>query len=57
MSIGHKGMILAAKTLAATMADLYEKPQVLEEVKADFREKMKERTYKPYIPAGPPLLP
>ena len=26
MSIGHKGMIQAAKTLAATMVDLYEQP-------------------------------
>jgi aminobenzoyl-glutamate utilization protein B len=57
MSIGHKGMIQAAKALAATMADLYEKPQALEEVKADFREKIKGRTYRSYIPAGPPPIP
>ncbi|NWG12426.1 MAG: amidohydrolase [Acidobacteria bacterium] len=57
MSIGHKGMIQAAKALAASMADLYEKPQVLEEVKADFREKIKGLTYRSYIPAGPPRLP
>ena len=56
-SIGHKGMIQAAKVLAATMVDLYEKPQVLTEVRADFREKLKGRTYKSYIPAGPPRLP
>jgi aminobenzoyl-glutamate utilization protein B len=56
MSIGHKGMLQAAKALAATMVDLYEKPQVLEEVKSDFREKSKGRTYKSYIPAGPPRI-
>ena len=29
MSIGHKGMLRAAKTLAATMVDLYEQPAAL----------------------------
>jgi len=57
MSIGHKGMVQAAKVLAATMVDLYENPHLIEEIKADFREKMKGRTYKAYIPAGPPRLP
>lgn len=56
-SIGHKGMVQAAKVLAATMADLYEKPQILEEVREDFLEKSKGRTYKSYIPAGPPRIP
>jgi len=56
-SIGHKGMVQAAKALAATMVDLYEKPAALEEVKADYRAKMKGRTYKSYIPAGPPRVP
>ena len=27
MSIGHKGMVYAAKALAATMVDLYENPE------------------------------
>jgi aminobenzoyl-glutamate utilization protein B len=56
-SIGHKGMMQAAKALAATMVDLYEKPGALEEVKKDYRAKMKGRAYKSYIPAGPPRTP
>jgi aminobenzoyl-glutamate utilization protein B len=57
MSIGHKGMVLAAKTLAATMIDLYDDPAALASIQAEFREKTKGVTYKPYIPDGPPPLP
>jgi aminobenzoyl-glutamate utilization protein B len=35
-SIGIKGMMVAAKTLALTAADLFEQPQVLTEAKAEF---------------------
>ena len=34
--IAHKGMLLAAKVLAAACADLMEKPEVLAEAKAEF---------------------
>src|SRR6185295_2462587 len=57
MSIGHKGMVLAAKTLATTMADLIEDAAARQAVVAEFREKTKGLTYKPYIPDGPPPLP
>jgi aminobenzoyl-glutamate utilization protein B len=57
MSIGHKGMMYAAKALAATMIDLYEDAKVREEVQAEFREKTRSQIYKPYIPEGPPPLP
>jgi len=57
MSIGHKGMMHAAKTMAATMVDLYENPKALAAVKADFADKIKGRTYKSFIPAGPPRPP
>jgi aminobenzoyl-glutamate utilization protein B len=56
-SIGHKGMIVAAKTLAATMADLYEKPQALREVRAEFEKKRGAVVFKAYLPDGPPPLP
>ena len=36
MSIGHKGLARAAKVLAATMVDLYERPDALAAVRADF---------------------
>ncbi len=37
-SIAHKGLLLAAKVLAATAADLMTKPQLLEEARAEFME-------------------
>ena len=56
-SIGHKGMIVAAKTLAATMVDLYEKPQALREVRAEFEKKRGDTVFKAYLPDGPPPVP
>jgi aminobenzoyl-glutamate utilization protein B len=57
MSIGHKGMLVAAKTLAATMVDMYEKPQALREVRAEFERKRGDTVFKAYLPDGPPPLP
>jgi aminobenzoyl-glutamate utilization protein B len=57
MSIGHKGLIVAAKVLAATMIDLYEKPAALREVKAEFEKKRGNVEFKAYVPAGPPPVP
>lgn len=37
-SIAHKGLVLAAKVLAATAADLMEQPEILEKAKAEFLE-------------------
>ena len=34
--IAHKGMLLAAKVLAASCADLMEQPQLLADAKAEF---------------------
>jgi len=57
MSIGHKGMILAAKTLALTGIDLLTKPEELKKVKDEFESKTKRFTYRSPIPPGqtPPL--
>ncbi|MGH8174861.1 MAG: amidohydrolase [Steroidobacter sp.] len=57
MSIGHKGMLRAAKTLAATMVDLYEQPKALKEVRAEFEKKKGDVVFKAYLPEGPPPLP
>ncbi|MCI0338035.1 MAG: amidohydrolase [Acidobacteria bacterium] len=57
MSIGHKGLIHAAKTLAATMVDLFEDAKLRETIRIEFKEKTKGHVYKPYIPNGPPPLP
>jgi aminobenzoyl-glutamate utilization protein B len=56
MSIGHKGMIYAAKALSMTMADLYKNPKLVEAVKADYQKNKSEKPYTPRIPAGPPTL-
>lgn len=57
MSIGHKGMTFAAKVLAATMVDLFEKPDRRAEIRREFEESTKGVVYKGYIPEGPPPVP
>jgi aminobenzoyl-glutamate utilization protein B len=57
MSIGHKGMVYAAKTLAATMVDLYADPAALAAVRHEFEEKTRGVEYVSYLPEGPPPLP
>jgi aminobenzoyl-glutamate utilization protein B len=57
MSIGQKGMIVAAKALAVTGADLFSDRQLVLDAKADFRRQMEGKTYQSVIPVGqkPPL--
>jgi len=50
MSIGHKGMLHAAKVLAATMVDLFTKPETRDSIKAEFRAKTKGLHYEPLVP-------
>lgn len=57
MSIGHKGLVYAAKALAATMVDLYQQPELLREVRADFEAKKGQTVFKAYLPDGPPPIP
>ena len=57
MSIGHKGMTFAAKTLAATVVDLFEHPEKRAEIRKEFEENTKGVVYKGYIPDGPPPVP
>ncbi len=44
--IGYKGMFLAAKVLATTALDLFRSPDILREMKKEFKEKLKGYTYK-----------
>jgi aminobenzoyl-glutamate utilization protein B len=57
MSIGHKSLIFASKTIAATGLDLVTKPSLLKAVRDEWKERLAGRTYKPPIPAdlAPPL--
>lgn len=54
MSIGHKGMIYAAKALSMTMVDLYEKEELRQEIKEEFKERKGDYEYKGIVPDGPP---
>jgi aminobenzoyl-glutamate utilization protein B len=57
MSIGRKGMMVAAKTLALTALDLLEDPKLIAAAKADFERRRAGNVYRSPIPAGqaPPL--
>ena len=57
MSIGHKGMLFAAKSLSMTMVDLFENPQLVKEIKAEFKKRKGDKIYKAMIPDGPPPVP
>ncbi len=56
MSIGHKGMIYAAKAMSMTMADLFENPALVEKVKAEYKERKGDEVYEAMIPDGPPPI-
>jgi aminobenzoyl-glutamate utilization protein B len=57
MSIGQDGMVLAAKTIAATAQDLFTDPQLREAAKVDFERRLEGLHYQSQIPADqkPPL--
>lgn len=54
MSIGHKGMLQAAKALSMTMVDMFEDPKKVEAIKAEFKQRKGDFQYKALIPDGPP---
>ena len=55
--IGYKGMFLAAKVMAATALDLFRNPDMLKEMKTEFKEKLKGYNYKSgiYKKKKPPI--
>lgn len=54
MSIGHKGMLHAAKALGMTAVDLYQEPALLKTIQEDFDAVTSGRKLAPLIPPGPP---
>ncbi|MEI9919303.1 MAG: amidohydrolase [Bacteroidota bacterium] len=54
MSIGHKGLIYASKSLAMTMVDFFENEQLRKDVRAEFEQRRGGHVFKAYIPDGPP---
>jgi aminobenzoyl-glutamate utilization protein B len=57
VSVGHKGMMFAAKGMAATAVDLFQKSDVRAQLRQQFDEQTKERPYKWLVPDGPPPVP
>jgi aminobenzoyl-glutamate utilization protein B len=54
-TIGRKGMLLAARTLAATAWDLFHSPRVLDTAKAEHRRRLAGQTYRSLL--GPDQKP
>jgi aminobenzoyl-glutamate utilization protein B len=50
--VGHKGMMVAAKTLALSLADLLRDEAALREARADFDKRLAGRKYTTRIPPG-----
>ncbi len=58
MSIGHKGMLTAAKVLALSALEFMNKTELVEKAQKEFQEKIKDKPYKSPFPEGlkPPIL-
>ena len=56
MSIGHKGMVYAAKALAMTMVDVFENEKLRTEIRTEFNERKGDYVYKAILPDGPPRI-
>lgn len=49
-SIGHKAMIFSSKTLAGTLFDLYQNPELIDEAKEEFDGKTEGKDYETPLP-------
>lgn len=56
MSIGHKGMLQAAKAMGMTIVDAFENEKLRTDARAEFDERRKGHTYKAYLSDGPPPI-
>jgi len=58
MSIGHKGMLTAAKILALSAIEFMSNPELVYEAKKEFEEATKNKPYKSLFPEGfkPPFI-
>jgi aminobenzoyl-glutamate utilization protein B len=57
MSIGHKGMLFASKSLGTTMVDLFENEQLRKDIKAEFLQRKGKEVWQAMLPDGPPPVP
>ena len=51
-SVGEKGILFAAKGLAATAIELLAKPELITAARADWQQRMNGKTYFSFIPDG-----
>jgi aminobenzoyl-glutamate utilization protein B len=57
MSIGHKGMLFASKSLGTTMVDLFEDEALRAKIKAEFLKRKGSEVWKAMLPEGPAPIP
>lgn len=57
MSIGHKGLLFASKSLGTTMVDLFENEQLRKDIKAEFLQRKGKEVWQAMLPDGPPPVP
>ena len=57
MSIGHKGLVHAAKAMALTMVDLFQNEEIRVKMREEFEQKKGDYIYKALLPDGPPPIP
>lgn len=55
MSIGHKGMVHAAKAMGLTMFDLFKDPKLVTKVKEEYKTRKGDEKYKAMIDGPPPI--
>lgn len=57
MSIGRKGMLLAARVMAASAWDIFQQPKIIADAQAELRQRLGDRPYRSLLLPGqePPL--
>lgn len=55
MSIGHKGMMHAAKAMGMTMLDLFENPKMVQSIKEEYIRQKGNQQYEAMIDGPPPI--
>jgi len=54
MSIGHKAVVFASKTLGSTMVDLFENEKLRQDIKEEFLKRKGKEVWQAMLPDGPP---
>ena len=57
MSIGHKAVVFASKTLGSTMVDLFENEKLRQDIKEEFLKRKGKEVWQAILPDGPPPVP